>query len=217
MAISLQRQKKTEYIKFWRGGKRSPRRTMQSVKAVKNLKLINQRYMVGMSISLHYLTAVALNEYCTKNYVVRSELLRNFVIDGLEKMGRFDKSILIRKISDKRIHVKKIDDKVKQIEKFKKIHSIKMASQIKTKHNLCKSKTYKRWAYMRSKCNNPKQMGYKNCGGKGIKVCRRWDGPMKFPNFLEDMGECPPNKTSLKRKNILKDFTKSNCYWGFKE
>lgn len=51
------------------------------------------------------------------------------------------------------------------------------------------SKTYTAWVNMKSRCNNPKNKGFKNYGGKGIFVC--W-GLISFEHFLYVLGECPP-------------------------
>ena len=43
---------------------------------------------------------------------------------------------------------------------------------------------YKIWCSMRYRCNNSKYSGYKNYGGRGIKVCKHWS---VFLNFKKDM------------------------------
>jgi hypothetical protein len=54
--------------------------------------------------------------------------------------------------------------------------------------NSVRTRTYRIWANMRSRCSNPKAKQYKDYGGRGIKVAEHWK---KFDNFLADMGECP--------------------------
>ena len=49
---------------------------------------------------------------------------------------------------------------------------------------------------MRTRCNNPKGGSWERYGGKGIRVCPRWDS---FENFYADMGPRPSPDMSLDR------------------
>lgn len=66
------------------------------------------------------------------------------------------------------------------------------------------------WACMKDRCLNHNSTGYRNWGGRGITVCKRW---MIFENFFEDMGKQPKNKTLDRIKNNL-GYCKSNCKWS---
>ena len=78
------------------------------------------------------------------------------------------------------------------------------------KHGMTRTPTCRSWEGMKQRCLNSKTTGYKNYGGRGITVCKRW---MKFENFFEDMGERPEGKT-LDRKNNNGNYNKKNCRWA---
>ena len=75
---------------------------------------------------------------------------------------------------------------------------------------------YRAWVAMKNRCLNPNQARFKDYGGRGIKICRRWLGDRGFQNFLDDMGTKPSAKHSLDRKKVNLNYTKSNCRWGTK-
>lgn len=95
--------------------------------------------------------------------------------------------------------------------KRKTQESRKVISTRQTTHGRSKTKLYVVWSAMKKRCNNPNDPAYKNYGGRGIKVCKRWQN--SFENFLKDMGECPKGLT-LERKNNSKGYSPSNCCWA---
>jgi hypothetical protein len=72
-------------------------------------------------------------------------------------------------------------------------------------------KTRKSWESMKTRCLNPKDLRYKNYGGRGVKICDLWKN--SFKNFLDDMGERPEGKT-LDRINTDGNYEPSNCRWS---
>jgi hypothetical protein len=69
---------------------------------------------------------------------------------------------------------------------------------------------------MADRCNNPNHNHYKYYGGRGIKVCKRWQGKDGFVNFLSDMGERPSLKHQIDRIDNNDGYYKENCKWSTK-
>lgn len=76
-------------------------------------------------------------------------------------------------------------------------------------HGQRKSKIYSIHHDIVNRCTNPKDLSYKNYGGRGIEVCERWK---VFENFYEDMGDVP-NGMQIDRIDNELGYSKSNCRW----
>lgn len=82
-------------------------------------------------------------------------------------------------------------------------------------HGLTKTPLYVAWNGMIRRCYNPKCSGYKNYGGRGIMVCKRW--LKSLHDFCSDMGDRPGPEYSLDRINNDGNYEPGNVKWATKK
>lgn len=79
------------------------------------------------------------------------------------------------------------------------------------RHNMSHTPTHRSWIQMRARCQRKTYAGWAHYGGRGVRVCDRWE---MFENFLADMGERPIGKSLDRYPNNNGNYEPGNCRWA---
>lgn len=79
-------------------------------------------------------------------------------------------------------------------------------------HGYSRTAEYKIWKGIKNRCNNPKSVGWKNYGGRGITM--HPDLEASFLAFLAEVGPRPSPLQSMERKDNNKGYEPGNLIWA---
>jgi hypothetical protein len=85
-----------------------------------------------------------------------------------------------------------------------------------TKHGMSGTREHCSWLSMIQRCTYSEGISWQNYGGRGIRICQRWQGKHGFENFYTDMGPRPEG-TSLDRIDVDGNYAPGNCRWATAE
>lgn len=90
---------------------------------------------------------------------------------------------------------------------------IELSKERNTTHGKTKTRIYRTWINMISRCEDVNHKSYKHYGGRGIYVCKSWRN--NFQNFYDwAMLNGYADNLTIDRKNNNGNYDPDNCTWN---
>lgn len=89
-------------------------------------------------------------------------------------------------------------------------------SEIHRTHGKSRTRLYRIWGDMRTRCENPNYIRFHAYGGRGIKVCESWHVFSNFEEWAYQNGyadDATKYECTIERVDVDKDYCPENCTW----
>jgi hypothetical protein len=142
-------------------------------------------------------------------------------VTQLEVGNQFGRLTVIARVIGRRVPVVCACGVKKTVDKYKLLGGTtrscgclrdSLIQQVNLSHGQTGTRLYHCWTSMLQRCSNPKAQGYKNYGGRGIRVCKDWEVFDVFAAWAQANGY--QDELTIDREHTDGNYEPANCRWA---